>query len=147
MDPASFHRAANDWLKEFAVCLKNVSMYSPKHPRGREALERSREMLESLFEERPSLTLTCHEGRLSLENVSVERDRTVAPRIVSDLAARGIRSVEFSAGFGVREYTALVRALLTGPERLAEKGGMDAVLLDEGVSRIAVNRVRSAKGT
>ncbi len=147
MEPSRFHRAANDWIKELAVCVKNVGMYAPEHPRAKQSLERSIGMLEALFEGRQSLALTCLDGRLCLDNVPVERDRAVALRLIEDLGARSVRSVEFAAGFSLREYTALVRSLLLKPERVAERGGMEAVLLDEGVSAITVNRARTGKIT
>jgi len=147
MEPSRFHRAANDWIKELAVCVKNVGMYAPEHPRAKQSLERSIGMLEALFEGRLSLALTCMDGRLCLDNVPVERDRAVASRLTGDLVARSVRSVEFAAGFSAREYSALVRALLLKPERVAERGGMEAVLLDEGVSAITVNRARTGKIT
>ena len=138
MDPSGFRQAANDWLKKFAVCIKNVSMYSPEHPRAKESLERSRQGLEDLFQGRPSIALTCADGRISLENVPVERDQAVSSSLVSDLTARNIKSVEFAAGFSPEEYAAFIRSLLLKPEKIAERGGMEAVLLDEGVSSIGM---------
>lgn len=147
MDPSSFSRAANDWLKQFAVTLKNVSLYSVDHPRAKETLDASRRGLEALFEDRPSLALTCAEGRISMENLPVERDRAVSDKLGRELSARGVKSLEFAAGFRPEEYQALIRALLLKPEKLADRGGLEAVLLDEGVSSISVNRARAGKIT
>jgi HEAT repeat protein len=138
---------ANDWLKEFAVCLKNVSMYSSAHPRGKDSLARSMGSLEDLLRGRASVTLTCADSHLMVENLPVERDRAISTKIYADLSARNVKSIEFATGVTLEEYAAFVRALLQTPERLHERGGLEAVLLDEGVSSISLNRARVGKIT
>ena len=41
MHIADLRIAANDWIKEFALSLKNVGLYSTDHPRGKESIARS----------------------------------------------------------------------------------------------------------
>lgn len=41
MDAAQRRNLANDWLKDFCLALKNVSLYSEQHARGREYLDRA----------------------------------------------------------------------------------------------------------
>ena len=98
MDPSGFRQMANDWLKEFAVCLKNVSMYSSVHPRGRDSLERSKGSLEDLLRDRAPVTLTCADGHLMMENLPVDRDRAISIKIYAYLSGRNVKSIEFATG-------------------------------------------------
>ncbi len=145
MDPANLRRAANDWLKEFAVALKNVTLYSESHPRGRDSLSSSYRLLKPLLEGRLAVTLGRAEGRLTLESVPLDRDRAIASKLYDDLNDRGIRSIEIAAGVTLDDYTAFVRSLLLKPEKIHEQGGLEAILLDEGVGTITVNKSRIGK--
>lgn len=145
LDVADLRVAANDWIKELAVSLKNVSLYSSEHPRGRDSITRSYAKLKSLLEGRPSVTLTRAEGRLTLENLPLDRDRVVAGQIYSELTDRGVQTITLAGGLTQEEYTNLIRCLLLKPERVHERGGLDLVLLDEGVSSISVNKARVGK--
>jgi HEAT repeat protein len=80
-----------------------------------------------------------------MESLPLQRDHVVSGKLSTDLTARGIRSIEFAAGFRLEEYEALVRSLLLKPERLADRGGLESVLLDEGVSSITINRMREGQ--
>jgi HEAT repeat protein len=145
MDPADLRLAANDWIKEFALALKNVGLYSTEHPRGKESIARSYEKLKRLLQGRPSVTLGRSEGRLTLENAPLDRDRVVAAQIYSDLGDRGVQTINFAPGVTQEEYSNLLRSLLLKPEKIHERGGLDLVLLDEGVSSINVNKARVGK--
>jgi len=145
MDPADLRIAANDWIKEFALALKNVGLYSPEHPRGKEAITRSFGKLRALLEGRVAVTLTRAEGRLTFENAPLDRDRVVAGQIYTELTDRGVQTIGLANGVTQEEYTNLIRSLLLKPERIHERGGLDLVLLDEGVSSITINKARIGK--
>jgi HEAT repeat protein len=145
MDPADLRLAAHEWVKEFALALKNVGLYSTEHPRGKESIARSYEKLKRLLHGRLSVTLARAEGRLTLEGIPIDRDRVVAGQLYSELDARGVHNVGFVAGVTQEEYTNLIRCLILKPERIHERGGLDLVLLDEGVSSITANKGRVGK--
>ena len=145
MDPADLRFAANEWIKEFSFALKNASLYSLDHPRGRDSLSRSFEKLKILLKGRPAVTLARAEGRLLLENAPLDRDRVISGQIYADLNARGVTTIDIAAGITVEEYQALIRSLLLKPERIHERGGLDQVLLDEGVSAVSINKARVGK--
>ncbi len=145
MDPADLRLAANDWIKEFAVALKNVGLYSSEHPRGKESVTRSYIKLKTLLQGRMSVTLTRAEGRLTLENLPLDRDRVIAGQLHKEFSDRGVQTISFAGGVTQEEYTNLIRSLLLKPERVHERGGLDLVLLDEGISSISVNKGRVGK--
>jgi HEAT repeat protein len=145
MDPTSQRRAANDWLKEFGVSLKSVSLYSTDHPRGKESLTRSFEKLQALLEGKLVVTLARADGRLTFENTALERDRAIATKLYDDLDERAVQTIEFSAGLSSEDYTAFIKCLLLKADRIHDKGGLDQVLLDEGVGTITVNKSRMGK--
>src|SRR5262245_5592729 len=147
MESADLRQAANEWIKEFALSLKNVSMYSAEHPRGKDSIGRSYEKLMHVLRGRLAVTLARAEGRLTLENVPVDRDRTVSTQLNRDLEDRGVQSIVFNAGVTEDEYSGLLRALLLKPEKIHERGGLDLVLLEEGISAIAANKGRVGKLT
>jgi len=91
------------------------------------------------------VTLTRAEGRLTLENAPLDRDRIVTGQIYSELTDRGVQTIGLANGVTQEEYTNLIRSLLLKPERIHERGGLDLVLLDEGVSSITINKARVGK--
>lgn len=145
MESADLRQAANEWISEFALSLKNVSLYSAEHPRGKDSIGRSYEKLKRVLKGRLDVTLARAEGRLTLENVPVDRDRTVSSQLHRDLEDRGVQSIVFNAAVTEDEYSGLLRALLLKPEKIQERGGLDLILIDQGISAIAANKARIGK--
>lgn len=139
-DPSDLRDAANDWLKELGVALENVALYSSEHPRGKESLERSYDRLRKLAGGKLAITLARGEGRLTLEGTPLDRDRVFASQLYEELGQRGVHSVEFSEGITFEEFRTFIKCMLLEPERIHERGGLDHVLLDEGVAGVAVNK-------
>jgi len=142
LEGAELRVAANDWLKELALSLKNVGLYSVDHPRAKESIGRSYAKLKPLLEGRASVTLARADGRLTLENLPVDRDRVVSGQVYGELTDRGVQTLTMAAGTTQGEYGQLIRSLLLKAEKVHERGGLDHVLLDEGVSSISVNKAR-----
>jgi len=142
---ADLRIAANDWIKEFALSLKNIGLYSVDHPRGKEAITRSYAKLRALLEGRPSVTLARADGRLVMESLPLDRDRVVAGQLYAEMTDRGVQTITIASGVTQEEYIHLLQSLLLKPERVHERGGLDLVLLDEGVSSIDVNKARIGK--
>jgi len=139
MDASVRRTLANDWLKDFSLALKNVSLYSVDHPRGREYLDRAYESLQRLLVERREILLTRSEGRLNLDGILLDRDRGLGQQLSEDLAARNVESLLLKSTVTPQEHHGLIRALMMKPERVVEKGGFGQLLIDEGVASIVAN--------
>jgi hypothetical protein len=92
-DPTTRARAA-EWLKAFSLALRNVGLYSGGHPRARESCEKAYALLRSLLEGRRELRLSCSEGRLFLEDVSLDRDRELCRSVSRDMVSRGVETID-----------------------------------------------------
>ncbi|HET9481393.1 MAG TPA: hypothetical protein VFP98_06520, partial [Candidatus Polarisedimenticolia bacterium] len=144
MDATRTSTLANDWLKDFCLALKNVSLYSADHPRGKEYLERAYESLRAAMGQKREAALTRAESRLHFDQILLDRDITLAAQLAEDLDARRVDSLVFHSTLTPEEHLGFIRALLTKVDRVAEKGGFGQVLIDEGVSSIKVNVERPA---
>jgi hypothetical protein len=136
MDTTQTRTLANDWLKDFCLALKNVALYSAEHPRGREYVDRAYGSLRRAMGERREVALARSDGRLLLDQVILDRDRGLARQLEEDLASRGVDGITFVSTITPEEHLGLIRALLSKPDRVTEKGGFGQVLLDEGVSSV-----------
>ncbi|HZI94717.1 MAG TPA: HEAT repeat domain-containing protein [Patescibacteria group bacterium] len=145
MDANERRGLANDWLKDFCLALKNVSLYSVDHPRGREYLDRAYESLRRLIGERRETTLTRADGRLYLDGTLLDRDRGLSQQFVDDLNARNVDSLVFHSTITPEEHQGLIRAMMAKPDAVSEKGGFDQILMDEGVSSVKTNSGRSMR--
>src|SRR5262245_57768094 len=123
MDAAKTRTLANDWLKDLSFALKNVSMYSAEHPRGREYVDRAHDSLRALIGERREVTLTRGPGRVYLDQVLLDRDQGLAEQLAHDLEARGIDGLIFHSTLTPDEHMGLIRCLLARPDKIAERGG------------------------
>ena len=146
MDGAQRRNLANDWLKDFCLALKNVSLYSEQHTRGREYLDRAFESLRRLIGERREVVLVRAEGRLHLDSVILDIDRGLSRQLEEDMSARGVDSIVFHATLTPDEHQGLIRCLLAKPDRIAEKGGFSQILLDEGISSVKANTEKPSRG-
>jgi len=145
MEPSRNPTSANDWLRDFCLALKNVSLYSADHPRGAEYLDRSIESLRRAMGDRREAVLSRAGGRLYLDQILLDRDPGLAQQLAEDLEARGVESLVFHATMTPEEHLGLVRCLLAKTDRVAEKGGFRQLLIDEGVSSIKANEERAAR--
>ncbi|HKY33866.1 MAG TPA: HEAT repeat domain-containing protein [Candidatus Polarisedimenticolia bacterium] len=145
MDPAPIRTLGNDWLKDFCLALKNVSLYSADHPRGREYVDRAYESLRRILESRREVLVTRDGSRLFMEQVILDRDRGLAQQLAEDLASRGIDSLQIHPTLTPEEHLGLIRGLMAKPDRVAEKGGFGQILMDEGVSAVKANTDRGRR--
>jgi HEAT repeat protein len=127
-----------EWLKAFSLALRNVGLYSAGHPRARESCDRAYTMLRSLLEGRRELRLSCSEGHLFLDTVSLDRDREISRSLARDLSSRGIEQVTFTASATSEDCVGLLRCLLMQPDRIDANGGFRKVMAAERVGGIHV---------
>jgi len=145
MDSTRNAATANDWLRDFCLALKNVSLYSADHPRGAEYLDRAIDSLRRAMGDRREAVLQRTGERLHLDQILLDRDPGLAQQLAEDLEARGVESLVFHATMTPEEHLGLMRCLLAKTERVAEKGGFRQLLTDEGVSSIKANEERPAR--
>jgi HEAT repeat protein len=145
MDSPGRRKLANDWLKHLSLALKNVGLYSATHPRGREAVDRAYESLARLMEERGEALLAHADGRLSLDQIVLERDRGLAQQLQSELMSRGIDDIVFHSALAPGEHLRVIHLLLMTADQVAAKGGLGQILLDEGISSVKVNTRRGSR--
>lgn len=145
MDANQRRTLANDWLKDFCLALRNVSLYSVEHPRGREYLDRAYESLKRALGDRREIHLTRADGRLYFDDVLLDRERALSQQLIEDLASRGVDSIIFHSTITPEEHRGLLRGMLTKPDRVSEKGGFGQLLLDEGVSSVKMSAERTPR--
>jgi HEAT repeat protein len=138
---------ANDWLKDFCLALRNIGLYSPEHPRGRESVDRAYERLRRMLDERGEIVLARSESRIFLGEHILDRDRLLSRQVVDTLSARGIDSISFLPEITCADHLGLLRCLLLAPDKIQERGGFDQVLEDEGVQSVQVDRARFVRAS
>ncbi|HJZ11885.1 MAG TPA: hypothetical protein VJ521_07035 [Acidobacteriota bacterium] len=131
-----------EFIKFIDIGSKTLLMYSEKHPRTQQVIDRVFAMLNEAIGERESITVSLAEGNLLLEGELVERGNPVLERFAKDLFARNIHSLTFLQGIQQEELVALLRDLNLKPQKIREMGGFEKILLDNGTKNIQINRIK-----
>lgn len=140
MDEKAAASLANEWFKAFCLALRNVGLYSPAHPRGRESAERAFERLQEMLTLRGEIVLARSEGRVFVGELNLERDRLLSRQIADVMSARGIDCLVILPEITRQDHLGLLRSLLLAPEKVHERGGFNRVLEEEGVRSVRVER-------
>lgn len=146
MDASAARTLANDWLRDLCLALKNLSLYSVQHPRGREYVDRAYESFRAALGDRKEMTLTRSGGRIYLDQLLLDRDASLASQLASDLEQRSVAGLTFHSTLTPEEHLGLMSCLIGKPERASENGGFARLLVDAGVSSVKAENERPGTG-
>ncbi|MEO8215929.1 MAG: HEAT repeat domain-containing protein [Acidobacteriota bacterium] len=128
-------------LHALQVALKNIQLYSEAHPRSSEGVEAIDRAFRLAIGDRDRLALMVTRGKMFLDGKPIPA--TVhATALSSQLQARGLNGVVFTAGVEKPELVSLLRVLALKPQALEARGGADSLLAESGVTHIRFPAVR-----
>jgi HEAT repeat protein len=130
------------FVRTLSTAHKSLLLYSLAHPRGREAANGAYDLLATLLDRLPEISLGVTEGRMVIEENVIEKKDPVATRLVEALDERGIDSLSLQRGIDREEFTRFLQVLLLKPEKVASLGGYPEILADRRVTHVAMNDVR-----
>lgn len=127
-------------LFELAQWCARVQQYSSSHPACAQLGERTRAALTKSLAVASPLTIDVLKDGMSVGLLPVTH-MAVRTRLAPQLHERGVLVLTFLAGVGVPELTALVEVLSMPVQSTFDRGGVRALLLERGVSRIQVEEI------
>jgi hypothetical protein len=130
------------FVRTFSTAYKSLLLYSLAHPRGREGTNGAYDLLATLLDRLPEISLGVAEGRMVIEENVIEKKDPVATRLVEALDERGIDSLSIRRGIDREEFTRFLQVLLLKPEKVAALGGYPEILADRHIDHVAMNDVR-----
>jgi len=126
------------FLRSVNAALRSLSLYPAAHPAAGKSFEKIGETLAPLLRDTDRFTLNVLEGELVVEGAPVLGSHDLHRVLAERLAARGVGSLAFLRGVTVADLKRLCLCLTQEPESLKQAGGIGAILLKDGVTRIEV---------
>lgn len=130
------------FVRALSTAHKSLLLYSLAHPRGREGANAAYDLLASLLDRLPEISLGVAEGRVVIEENVIEKKDPVATRLVEALDQRGIDSLSVRRGIDREEFVRFLQVLLLKREKVAALGGYSALLTERRIDHVALNDVR-----
>jgi len=126
--------------KQLGVTIRRVSLYFYEHPLVQDSYKRLWTVLQTLFAERPELTLGYIEGKIIMENVNLTEQGGQA-LIFLDAPMRhlSLESLRIAKEVTGEELKAFIM-LMSDPQKTAKDGGLAKLLEDKNIKNIAVNQ-------
>lgn len=107
---------------------KAQAHYAQDHPQVRLAMEALLELLQRLLEEQPSLEVSLTGHSLLVQGIPVEGTPNATAAVLHAFAPHGITSLTFFRGLSTDDLNLLLFLLQLRPQRLADMGGLEAML-------------------
>ncbi len=131
-----------DFVKYLDLGGRTLSMYSENHPRTQQVIQQGIDEIETILKEKENVTISVTEGNLLVEGEMVEKGNPVLDRLSRDLFLRNIYSLTFNRGITREEWVSVLRHLNLKPQKMQDLGGLAAILHNEGVKSIVVNKIK-----
>jgi hypothetical protein len=113
----SLSRELADFLIEFSIVLHKRSMYPAGHPHLRAAAERFARRLNTLLENRESVTLGVARNRLVIETATTDPKNALLRDLAQRLHRHRIAAVHLTRGATAEEIEDVLAALSANPQR------------------------------
>src|SRR3954453_16979545 len=138
------------YAKSLQMVMKTVIMFSAEHKGAAQPIDNSYHMLNALLKQTRTFTLGFVEGRVMINNILTDRDRSIAS-LENELLKRGIGAVMFEAGITLAGYKRAAALLAVPAKHLEEIGGLMPWLDQNPVEFLRVfpagkNQTRTADG-
>jgi len=138
------------YAKSLQMLMKTVIMFSADHKGAAQPIETSYQMLNALLKQTRTFTLCFVEGRVMINNILTDRDRSIAS-LENEFLKRGIGAVTFEAGITLAGYKRAASVLAVPAKHLEEIGGLMPWLDQNAVEFLRVypagkNQARTADG-
>lgn len=124
------------------LALKALQMYTAAHPRAREAVSAAHAALHRWLTARPRLQFVVSGAKAFADGVVLDTRNPHVASLVRLVTERAIGGFVFEQGLSAEECLAFLQALASKPQKLEEHGGMESLLLAQGVRHIRVSQVR-----
>lgn len=126
------------FLRSVNAVMRNLALYPANHPAAAKAFEKIGEALTPLLRDADRFTLNVLEGELVVEGAPVLGTQEVHRGLAERLAARGVGSLAFLRDVTAADVKRLCLCLIQEPESLKQAGGIGAILVKDGITRIVV---------
>ena len=126
---------------ELNIARKQILSYPPGHPLIRESSLKALFFLQKALESCPLVTLGVSRDSLWLGDHFLDKKHPVFRDFASALFAQEIASVSFYRGLDAKELIAFNELLALSPSRLPAQGGIEHLMAERGVRRIAVKLI------
>ncbi|MCP3176773.1 MAG: HEAT repeat domain-containing protein [Desulfuromonadales bacterium] len=128
-------------LRSLARIIKAASFYPPGHPALRA------QVLEGLKAWRPllaegNLTFSVRKDHFLVDEARVGKDAAFLPQLATAFFARRVQRVLVMPDFSDRDLLGVARALAIRPELVAQKGGIEELLLQARVTTLWFNELQ-----
>lgn len=131
---------AKQAFRQLAALLRNATLYPPAHPSLVNSAEQLLLSLENIYSKRQEAAFHIIAGELYIETFSVPIEESLAIH-VEELAKKDIGGVIFLPGLTQGELVAFAYLMNRDLNFFVSRGGLSALLLQEGVRHITVHRV------
>ncbi len=131
-----------EFVKYLDLGSRTMLMYSETHPRTQQVIQQGIDEIGSILKEKENVTISVTEGNLLVEGEMVEKGNPVLDRLSRDLFMRNVHSLTFNRGITRDEWISILRHLNLKPQKMQDLGGLAAILHNEGVKSIVVNKIK-----
>lgn len=132
------------FVKQLVVSAKAVMLYPPSSNIPLQTAESAVAALALALRERSEVRLSVTRDGVQFEGAPVFATTAAYQAFANDLYLRRLCDVRFHAGTSARDVVAFLSALRLTPEELAETGGFEGRLWQQGVSTITVTETQVA---
>jgi hypothetical protein len=116
--------------------MRAQALHAPEHPVARQALAELEGCLPPLLAAYGAIRLLGNGEGLSFQDEPMLESAYAALALSRELELRNLGGIAFLPGLDPGELSTLLFILLTPPERVAEMGGAEALLPEDGLLRV-----------
>ena len=131
--------------RSFSLLFNRAQMYNTSHPTTVQSTSDFHKALKSQLKQVSPIAILCHRDAIYVDDEELDKKVNVT-RMVSAFKEAGVESISFEEGVGVDEINLLLD-LLTDTQRFSNADAMKKALINQGVTRVAINHVVYRKVT
>lgn len=132
-----------DSARDLDLAQRIINIYPFSHPTVVKVVERINENFQKLLATKGEITLGVFQDRLLLDGelLELEEEGEIHKKFAMELHKRGVATLTFSKGLGVRNIQKFLEIITTDPETILKEGGIARVFLENKLNFIRVNEV------